>query len=189
MSRTARIGVGVAVVAALALGRAIDTVVPAVTDTRPFEHSGGVGDRVRLAYADITVDAVHIARRVDNGSRRLGSPGRWLVVDATVVARGRPLATPGVWLHDARGRTFSADPRSGYAWVPAPTGVRWRVRIPFEIPEDALAGAMLTWARNTKDDRRDDVAQVDLGIDRDEAAELWHTDETIEITEPGIVAS
>lgn len=189
MSRTARIGVGVAVVAALALGRAIDTGVPAVTDTRPFVHSGGVGDRIPLAYADLTVDAVRVARRVDNGSRRLGSPGRWLVVDATVVARGRPLVTPGIWLHDGRGRTFAADPRSGYSWVPAPTGVRWRVRIPFEIPEDALAGATMKWARNTKDDRRDDVAEVDLGIDTGDAGQLWRTDATIEITEPGIVAS
>jgi hypothetical protein len=189
VSAAARIGASVAVVAALALGRAIDTVVPTVTDTRPFEHSGGVGERIRLAYADITIDAVRVAKRVDNGSRLLGSPGRWMVVDATVVARGRPLVTPGIWLHDGRGRSFRADSRSGYAWVPAPTGVPWRVRIPFEIPEDALAGSTVTWARNTNDDRRDDVAKIDLGIDPGEAADLWRTDAAIEITAPGIVAS
>ena len=188
MNWSARAGAGVAIVVALALGRAIEAVVPTATDTRPFVRLGAVGDRVHLQYAEVTVDAVRTARHLDNGARRLGSPGRWLVVDATVIARGRPLTTPGISLRDARGRTFLADPRSGYRWIPAPTGVPWRVRIPFEVPEDALPGATVSLARTMLDDRRDDVARIDLGIDDVEAATLWATTETVEITAPGMAA-
>jgi hypothetical protein len=188
VSWSARAGAGVAIVVALALGRAIDTVVPTATDTRPFVRLGAVGDRVHLNFAEVTVDGVRTARYLDSGGRRLSSPGRWLVVDATVVARGRPLTTPGISLRDARGHTFVADPRSGYRWTPAPTGVPWRVRIPFEVPENALPGASVSLARTTLDDRRDDVARIDLGIDDDEADSLWATTATVEISAPGVVA-
>jgi hypothetical protein len=121
MTWPARIGMGVAVLAALAVGRTIDVAVPDVDD-RPFVHAAAVGDRVHLAYADVTVDAVRTAKTLDTEQGTVGTPGRWLVVDVTVVARGSSLHRPGVSLQDANGRSFGSDPRSGYTWVVAPTG-------------------------------------------------------------------
>jgi hypothetical protein len=183
MTWPARIGMGVVVLAALAVGRTIDVALPD-TDDRPFVHAAGVGDRVHLAYADVTVDAVRAAKTLDTGQANVGTPGRWLVVDVTVVAWGRPLHTPGVSLEDASGRNFRSDSRSGYTWVTAPTGVTWRVCIPFEVPEDALPGATLVFSRNALDDRRDDVARIDLGIEPGDAARLWGTQDTIEVRQP-----
>jgi hypothetical protein len=183
MTWPARIGVGVAVLAALALGRTIDAALPVDSDVRPFVHTAGVGERVHLAYADVTVDAVRTARATDSGHGGVGTPGRWLVVDVTVVAWGGPLAKPGVSLEDDRGRRFVSDGRSGYSWVSAPTGVPWRVRIPFEVPQDALQGATLVFSRSADDDRRDDVARIDLGIEAGDVAALWDTRETIEVTQ------
>jgi hypothetical protein len=56
-----------------------------------------------------------------------------------------------------------------------------RVRIPFEVPEDALQGATLVFSRSADDDRRDDVARIDLGIGPDDVPRLWGTEETIEV--------
>jgi hypothetical protein len=186
MSWPRRVGFGVAVLAALAAGRAIDVGLPSDSDDRPFVRSGGIGDRVALVYADVTVTAVHTARAVNSGVDDVGTPGRWLVVDLTVVARGQPLATPAISLEDANGRSFSSDlSRSGYSWTSAPTGVPWLVRIPFEVPQDALAGATLTFSRDVNDDRRDDLARIDLGIESDEVRGLWDTQQTIEIPQAG----
>jgi hypothetical protein len=182
----ARIGMGVAVLAALAVGQTIDAAMPVHSDERPFVHTAGVGDPVHLAYADVTVDAVRTAKTLNPGQGDIGTPGRWLVVDLTVVAWGRPLAKPGMSLEDSHGRSFHSDPRSGYSWVSAPTGVPWHVRIPFEVPEDALQGATLVVSRNALDDRRDDVARIDLGIGPDDVARLWSTQETIEVPQAGM---
>jgi hypothetical protein len=184
MTWPARIGMGVAVLAVLALARTVDAAWPDHTDEHPFVHAAGVGDPVHLAYADVTVDAVRTAKVLDNGQGNVGTPGRWLVADVTVVAWGRPLAKPGVHLEDSSGRTFSTDPRSGYNWVAAPTGVPWRLAIPFEVPKDALRGATLVFSRSAIDDRRDDVARIDLGIEPGEVGGLWDTQGTIEIGQP-----
>jgi hypothetical protein len=186
MTWPVRIGVGVAVLAALALGRAIDTALPASSDARPFVHTGGVGERVHLVYGDVTVDAVHTASTLASDRGQVGSPGRWLVVDVTVVAWGRPLSKPGISLEDASGRTFFSDPQWGYNLGSAPTGVPWRMRIPFEVPQDALQGATLVFSRSALDDRRDDVARIDLGIGAGDLPRLWNTHETIEVPQAGM---
>jgi hypothetical protein len=190
MSWPLRIGTGVVVLAVLAAGQAIDSALPIDhTDVRPFEHSAGVGERVHMAYADVTVDRVRAAGSLDSPQGKVGTPGRWLIVEATVVARGRPLAKPGISLEDSHGRTFLIDPRSGYGWESAPTGVPWRVQMPFEVPKDALLGATLVVARSANDHRRDDVAEIDLGIGPGDVGRLWDSDETVEIRQAGMDAS
>ena len=187
MSWPLRIGMGVAVLAALAAGQTIDAALPIEhTDVRPFGHSAGVGERIRMVYADVTVDGVHTAKSLESPQGEVGTPGRWLVVDVTVVAWGRPLAKPGISLEDTHGRTFLIDPRSGYGWESAPTGVTWRVQVPFEVPKDALQGATLVFARTANDDRRDDVARIDLGIGAGDVERLWDTQETIEVRQAGM---
>ena len=179
---------GVAVLAALAVGRTIDTALPPSTDSRPFVHAGTVGNPVHLVYADLTVDAVRTAKALHTEQQGdVGTPGRWLVVDVTVVAWGRPLSRPGISLEDASGRGFLSDSRSGSGPVYAPTGVPWRVRVAFEVPEDALQGATLVFSRSVDDDRRDDVARIDLGIGPGDLPRLWGTQETIEVPQDGLV--
>ncbi|MED5814778.1 hypothetical protein VST63_20655 [Mycolicibacterium sp. 050232] len=188
MSWPVRMGLGLAVLAALAVGRSVDAALPVEhTDERPFVHTATVGERVGMTFADVTVDGVHTAKALDSVQGTVGTPGRWLVVDLTVVARGRPLSKPGISLVDNADRTFRSDPRSGYDWSAAPTGVRWRAHIPFEVPRDSLAGATLVFSRNATDDRRDDVARIDLGIAEADVEALWATEDTIELGPAGMV--
>ncbi|SEH77188.1 hypothetical protein SAMN04489835_3939 [Mycolicibacterium rutilum] len=183
MSWPVRVGMGVAVLAALALGRAVESALPvAHTDNRPFLHTAGVGEPVHMRYADVTADAVRSARALDTPQGEVGTPGRWLIVSLTVTPRGRPLSSPAVSLQDAKGRTFAVDARSGYSWEAAPTGVRWQVDVPFEVPYDALPGAALLFSHNPNDDRRDDVARIDLGLDAGDAERLWATASTVEVS-------
>lgn len=183
MTWPVRIGMGIAVLAALAVGQTVDAALPVEhVDERPFVRAGGIGDRVPTRYADVTVDAVHTAESLDTPQGKVGTPGRWLVVDLTVVAWRRPLSRPAISLEDKSGRVFDVDPRTGYDWSSAPTGVRWRVQAPFEVPEDALRGATLVFSRDANDDRRDDLARIDLGIEPGDVAELWDTQQVIELS-------
>lgn len=180
---------GAVAIAVLALGRVVDIAVPEYSDTRPFVRTARVGERVDLRYAAVTVDDIRTARSVTAGSRRVPTSGRWLVVMVTVVARGRPLDDPGVRLQDARGRWFTPDVRTDYAWESAPTGVPWRVEIPFELPEDALAGATFVLTGGALDERRDDAAEVDLGIGPDDIPRLWQAPGVTDIRPPSIGAA
>jgi hypothetical protein len=187
---SARVGMAVAVLAALAIGQTIDKALPVQhVDDRPFVHRAEVGQRVSLDYADVTVRGVHATPKLDTPQGDVGTPGRWLIVDMTLVARGRPLSAPGFALEDGRGRTFDVDPRSGYSWEAAPTGVPWRVHVPFEVPADALPDAQLVITRNTHDSRRDDAAHIDLGISADDAAALWKSIQPVEIPPAGMATS
>jgi hypothetical protein len=141
-----------------------------------------MGDRVHTRYADVTVDAVPTAKSLDTPQGTVGTPGRWLDVDLTVAAWRRPLSRPSICLQDNSGRVFRIDPRSGYDWSSAPTGVRWRAQVPFEVPEDALHGATLVFSRDANDDRPDDVAQIDPGIEPGDVAGLWDTQQVIELS-------
>ncbi|AMO61315.1 Uncharacterised protein [Mycolicibacterium phlei] len=50
------------------------------------------------------------------------------------------------------------------------------------MPEEALAGATLVVTRNRHDDRRDDVARIDLGIRPEEVPRLWNTSAAVEVS-------
>ncbi|MFT4286286.1 hypothetical protein [Nocardioides sp.] len=168
----ARGGVGVALVAALALGRWIDDAWPGrELDVGSFERAAVVGDRVTLRYADLRLESVTATKTLATGSGAVVTNGTWLVIDVTLWAK-REWFTGGYWrVVDARGRIFETDPRSDFNILQATPKVPWHVRAAFELPAGDLAGATLRISP-AEDDRRDDVAVVDLGIDDDRAAEL-----------------
>jgi len=169
----ARCGVGVALVVALTLGRWIDDAWPnRQLDVRPFERVAAVGDRIALRYVDLRIEGVTATKTLATGSGAVITNGTWLVVDATLWAK-REWFTGGYWrVIDARGRVFGVGPRSSFNILHATPKVPWHVRAAFEMPTGDLAGATLRLSPLDDDERRDDVAVVDLGIDEDRAAEL-----------------
>ena len=177
-------GLGIALVAALALGRWIDEAWPTDhMDTRPFEHHAGVGDRVSLRYADLRVEGVTATTSVATGSTVAGTNGVWLVVDATLWARGTAFSG-GYWrVADAEGRVFEVDSRSGFRVQGATPKVPWHVRVAFELPSGDLAGTTLRLSPYDTDERREDVAVVDLGIDERRAAALEQLTDLVPLEE------
>jgi hypothetical protein len=168
-----RAGLGVALVAALALGRWIDQAWP--TDRMAdasYVRTGGVGDRVSLRWADLRVEGVTGSTRLATTSSVVTTAGVWLVVDVTLWAKKEELAVSSWRVVDAQGRTFATDARSGFRIEHATPKVPWHVRVAFELPTGDLAGTTLRVSPYETDERREDVAMIDLGVDEEQGAQL-----------------
>jgi len=63
------------------------------------------------------------------------------------------------------GRVFDVDPRTGYDWSSAPTGVRWRVQAPFEVPRTRCEARRWCSAGTRTTTGATDLARIDLGIE------------------------
>lgn len=172
-------GVVLLVLVAMSLGRLIsdhlDTDEAAVA---PFVRTGVVGKPVQLEYAEVTVHGIRAGHYLD-GVDTVVAAGVFLVVDSTVVATKQPVFLAEFSFVDAEGRYFPALDRGSACSkaTSAPTGADWHVMSCFDVPKDPelLVGGRLVVSRGTSSDgdtRRDDVAEVDLGIDRAEAERL-----------------
>lgn len=189
MTWLTRLGIGTLVIAALALGRVVtDTWPSGGSDVDAFERSVEVGETAELRFADLTLDGVRGAEVVDDGLEAASTPGAWLLLDLRFVARGRPLlVSPHVVVVDREGREFRPD-RAGYPWVEAPTGVPWAWTVAVELPPESLEDAVVRVSANDLDDRRDDVAVIDLGIDAERADEIAGSRFTVQTPETGPVS-
>lgn len=182
------------VVAAMGLGRLINDHVPlADAAHQPFVHTGAVGETVRLDYVDVTVTGVHVTPTI-MGNPASASGGRWLVVDTQLLAPREPVHMAGFFLVDARDRRWIASTRGAECATSAglSTGVRHYASICFDVPRTALYGARLmatrgAWDSHESEFRRDDVADVDLGIRASEVDALWATTEAVNVRESGPV--
>lgn len=181
MKRTA--GVALLVVAAMAIGRLLTDHFPGdekVAD--PFVRHGEVGESVNLRYGDVRVTGVRVARMLDGADAAVPA-GRFLIVDLAYRATGEPRRFLGLEVRDAHGRRF--DPTTRGSSCPQNlaglTGIRMYAMACFDIPRSALAGARFRFSLggygvNGSGQRRDDLAEIDLGISTAEATKLWAQD-------------
>ncbi|WP_404385635.1 DUF4352 domain-containing protein [Knoellia locipacati] len=182
------------VIAAMGLGRLINDHVPLsdVAD-QPFVHAGTVGETVRLDQVEVTVTGIHVTPTV-MGNPASASGGRWLVVDTELVATRQPTTVAGLFLVDAQDRRWIASTRGSECVQNAnlATGVRHYASVCFDVPRRALEGARLmvtrgAWDSHESEFRRDDLAQIDLGIDRSEVDGLWAQTDPVDVKESGPV--
>jgi hypothetical protein len=186
------VGLAVAVVVAMALGRVITDALPLDEAVdKPFVRTGTVGHPVALSYADVTVDEPRVARRLV-GVDVVQAAGRFLVVDLELRATRETTRFDGVEVVDAKGRRFAPTDRgtSCTTTTSAPTGVRWYAMFCFDVPRNALAGARVVVARgdygvNGSGQRRDDLASVDLGLDAGDVDRLWGDNLAYKAQSPG----
>lgn len=182
------------VVAAMGLGRVINDHVPlADAAHEPFVHTGTVGQTVHLDYAEVTVTGVHVTPTI-MGNPASAAGGRWLVVDTELLATTEPVLMTGFFLTDGRDRRWIASTRGAECATSAglSTGVRHYASICFDVPQAALDGARLmatrgAWDSHESEFRRDDVADVDLGIRASEVETLWAATEAVNVRESGPV--
>ena len=166
MSVGRRAGATLMVLAALAAGRAVSTAFP--LDDRldaPFVQSGAVGEVVELRYASVTAGDPEGSRRIDILDALLESPGIWLVVPLTVVAKGEPRLLGYAAVRGSDGRTYRADGmRSQFVRSTAQPGIPHYGSVVVELPPSAAAGAQLLVSLDGGDQRGDGMAKIDLGI-------------------------
>lgn len=169
--------------AALGVAVAVNHHVPSdkVADA-PFVRAGVVDEPVTLAYADVEVLRVLAAEQlVDSGTAV--AEGVFVIADVELRGRGGSTEFEGVYIRDRDGRLHGPAQRAGCEDEPAVTpGITTYARLCFDVPDDALAGARLVLSRSPGDNdavatRRDDVAEVDLGISGSDAREMARTDE------------
>ena len=185
MSVGRRAGGAALAAAALAVGGLVSQVAPPdeFADA-PFVRTGGVGDTVVTEFADVTVTDVSATDDLGDLGPDLApavAAGAWLVVDVDLLARDHAVLFAGAYLRDAEGRLHATGDRSdtsGCDETPdAPTGRTLAARICFDVPRSAFAGATLVLARAPYNEelswRRDEVVEVDLGIDDATADKLW----------------
>lgn len=176
-----RATVGVAVVAALAVGQAITAFdVEESAAGASFIRSGEVGERIDMEYADVTVTSVLVGNALATVDGGVKAAGRFLIVDAEIEAGDKPVILAGVYVLDAEDRAYLPDSRTACAPSVDPlVGTTVYARFCIDVPESALPGARLVLSRGSFDyadafQRRDEVAEIDLGIGADDATELWN---------------
>ncbi|MFT3888446.1 MAG: hypothetical protein QM713_09840 [Arachnia sp.] len=180
------------VVAALFIGSQITTHLPQpefVLGEAPFLSKADVGEPVRLRTGDVTVTGVRSAKRVELYRQVAESPGVWLVVDLTWAPRDAPSGVPAdaPELVAADGRRFGGTQAVINTCGPAQPGMPVACQFPFEVPTDALEGIRLLVPTGGSTRASDDVAEVDLGIDADRAAQLSATDEQVALETSTVV--
>ncbi|WP_116953023.1 hypothetical protein [Jiangella endophytica] len=180
----------VLLVAALATGRAVETLMPVGDEVAaPFERTGGVGDRIEARWGDVEVTSVAGSTRIEDpyGATHV-TGGVYVVVDWTYTAAGEPQVPAWVAIRDTEGRVFRTSlERNPYSsGGAAQPGIPRRVAAAIEVPADAVAGAelVITLEPNPENHRRDDVAVVDLGLTQDDADAWAASEEPLEVAEP-----
>jgi hypothetical protein len=183
-----RAGAAALVLAALAAGRAVTSAFPADDSiSSPFLRSGTLGQPVSLRYADLTATAVQGSTCVASGvggTAGMRTPGVFVVVPVVIVTKGEPATVGYAALQDRRGRTFLASgSRSSFRPGPGQPGVPRYANVVIEVPPDAVAGSRLRIALDGLDQRRDDMADIDLGLTGADAAEWTRSRSAISIPE------
>jgi len=182
------------VVAAMGVGRLINDHIPLddVAD-KPFVHEGVVDRTVRLDQVELTVTGVHVTPTI-MGNPASASGGRWLVVDTEMLATQQPTTMAGFFVVDAQDRRWIASARGPECVQSAnlSTGVRHYASICFDVPRKALRGARLmatrgAWDSHESQFRRDDLAEVDLGIEASAVDALWSQQDAVNVRESGPV--
>jgi hypothetical protein len=180
----------VLLVAALATGRALEGLMPADTEaSAPFERAGTVGEPLDLRWGTVEVTSVKGSTRIVDALGAVHiTTGVYVVVDWTYTAAGEPQIPAYVAIHDGEGRQFrtSTDRNPFSSGGAAQPGIPRRLAAAIEVPADAVAGARLVVAlpANDEDQRRDDVAVVDLGLTQDDADAWAAAEEPLEVADP-----
>ncbi len=181
----------VLVVLALFVGSMLDTRLPKPDplDGEPFFRPGALGVRVELRNGAVTATDVRVGTEVLSIGSVTATTGRWLVVDYVFEARGQAQTKPPALLRlrAADGRQFGETPGTTAACGPAQPGIPLRCSVPFEVPVDAIAGAHLLVPAENGVDVMDDVADIDLGLTPDRAAELGASEGRVELAAPAPV--
>jgi hypothetical protein len=172
-------GAVIVVVVAMALGRLLTDHVSGDSLNGPFVRHGTVGKTVPLRYGDVRVTGVRVAQRIE-GSELVVAAGRFLIVDLEARAKGEPRTFLSLELRDAKGRRYAPSTRGSICALNlrGMTGLPMHAMACFDVPASALAGAHFRFALgdygvNGSGQRRDDLADIDLGISPVEARRLW----------------
>jgi len=165
--RPSRLGVGALIIAALAVGRFVDETLPTSTEPlKAFERHGVIGQTVPTRWAEVEVVRVDGAPEVatfEGGPPGI-TPGLWLIVEVDAVPTRDQTSVAWAELRDGAGRVFTRG-RGTRSCAATNPGLRTGCVISFEVDPDTLPGSRVVLGTNMMDQRADDLAVIDLGIE------------------------
>lgn len=179
-----RLGVAALVVAALSLGRVVQTAFEVDSSIEdPFEKAGRLGEDVALRYGHVSADAVTGSTLIASDGMQLTTSGVWLVVPVTITPVDEPLMLMYAAVRDAEGRVYRADgSRSSFRAGTAQAGVERYATVAVELPVDAAVGAELLLAKHDWDLRWDDLAVIDLEVTQADVDQWAASTELVTVT-------
>lgn len=180
-----QLGTGSLVVAALAVGQALNDRLPDSSDaSRLFERPVAIGETVELRTGDLTPRSVEgatsILRSIGSSIR---SPGLAVVVSFDFVSRQVSSSIRYGELRDGSGRVTVFGPsgdRNEVTCSGGPVGIVVHCTAVVEADPETLPGSVLGLAGDELDPRFDDMAVIDLDIT---AADVraWQESEELEV--------
>lgn len=181
-----RAGTVAFVAAALALASAVDDAFPGPLEAVAEPHlvRVGVGGTASLRLADIRVEKVRLGTVLTSLGAVLPTDGAWIMVDLTLTPTVEDVGLPHVRVVDVQGRVFGQTRGSttNSCRVSQP-GIPMSCSVAVELPEDALAGAVLQVAP-VLDPRYDHLLEVDLGLGADAARRAQEAGDPLELADP-----
>ena len=176
------------VIAALFVGSVVSGLFPSAADVlrRPYLHASTLGEPVELRNGTVNVTGVATAREVQAGAVVATTSQVWTVVDVTFLARDEPVQFPveSIRLRATNGRHYGGQLISGGPCGLGQPGIEQGCQFAYEMPVEALEGAVLLVPASATLSGPDDVAEFDLGIDAERAAELAEPAQRIELHDP-----
>lgn len=180
-----QLGTGSLVVAALAVGQALNDRLPDSSDaSRLFERPVAIGETVELRTGDLTPRSVEgatsILRSIGSSIR---SPGLAVVVSFDFVSRQVSSSIRYGELRDGSGRVTVFGPsgdRNEVTCSGGPVGIVVHCTAVVEADPETLPGSVLGLAGDELDPRFDDMAVINLDIT---AADVraWQESEELEV--------
>jgi hypothetical protein len=162
-----RLGVGVLVLAALAIGGPLATLRP-TSDARErtFVQQGGFGELAPARTFEATVVSVRGAAKISQRGRVYDTAGVWMLVRVRLIATDEAITVNYAALRDERERshhqsTRVTQPLTSSSRTLQP-GVPVEGEIVFEVPRDSATRLWLRLAEPILDRRMDAMAEVSL---------------------------
>lgn len=184
-----RLGAGVLVVAALAVGRVVTDRLPTTEiASRPYERHAVVGETVPMRVADLTVTEVQGSPTLVTTTEGYRTPGLWIAAFLTVVPREKTSTVTYAAIRATDGRTWETKGRNRMLCASGLSGLPTRCAAYVDVPPEALPGASLLVARGGGggDLRMDDMAVIDLGITKQKVQEWQQRTTPIEAPLPKV---
>lgn len=184
---SAKLGVGVLVIAALGIGRLVGDELPDVSDSSaPFLRHAAVAEEVELRAGTVRVSSVEMAPLAMSSTEGYLTPGLWLLVTFDYTPREQPGTIRHTRLHDAEGTRSWDQGRGRITCTPTPPGLPSRCAALIEAPAEALVGSTLQLGANLWDIRYDDLAVIDLGITEQDVTAAQEREDWIEVPRPTV---
>ncbi|MBF9127597.1 DUF4352 domain-containing protein [Plantactinospora sp. S1510] len=187
-----RLGVGVLVLAALAVGGPLAALRP-TSDVRerPFVQQGGFGELASVRTFEATVVSVRGAAKVSQRGRVYDTAGVWVLVRVRLSATDEATTVNYAALRDERERSHQQTARLEQPLTSSSRtlqpGIPVEGEIVFEVPRDTATRLWLRLAQPVLDRRMDAMAEVPLLPVPRSTIDRWSADPAPAVVTPAKV--